>query len=64
MNAYHLKIIYPGMSLIRDVVKADYYIIFEGGYHFRSVKVIKSDDEQCVYPLNWTIIERIEYNTD
>ena len=67
MNIYHLKIIYPGMSSIRDIVNADGYNISEGGYNFfinkdlKPGNIVKDRIVTCVYPVGLTIIERIEY---
>jgi len=64
MNIYHLKIIYPGMNSFRDVIESDGFYADKGGYYFYHNCINVQRKIKYVYPVELTVIERIEYNTD
>lgn len=55
-----MKVLHSGMSFIRETVKAHYYRASDGGYHFYEKTGEYSEKELCVYPIELTIIEKIE----
>ena len=70
MNTYYLKLIYPGMNSSRYTIKADGYLITEGGYEFFTLEdsaldhPVKKRIVRQVYPVRLTIIENIEYTDE
>jgi hypothetical protein len=60
MKKYHLKVLHSGMSFIRETIKADFYRTSDGGYHFYEKVGQYNEKELCVYPIELTIIEKIE----
>jgi hypothetical protein len=64
MNKYYLKILHPGMSFIRETVRADGFYTLDDGYYFFINEFVDGGETRritkSVYPICLTIIEKIE----